>query len=106
MKCPRFTHQNPASAKFCSDCGQMMGAPCPGCKTVNLPESNFCNQRGQFIPKMNSSFSDPELPNPLFPDVQKHPTPQSVAVSASGKTMSTDGSGSTGINLKAYLPTV
>jgi formylglycine-generating enzyme required for sulfatase activity len=37
MKCPRCTHQNPAGVKFCSNCGQMMGAACPGCKTVNLP---------------------------------------------------------------------
>jgi class 3 adenylate cyclase len=54
----------------------MMGAACPGCKTVNLPESNFCNQCGQFLPEINSSSSDRALPNPLFPKVLKNPTPQ------------------------------
>ena len=56
-----------------------MGACCPGCTTVNLPESNFCNQCGQFLSKINSSFSDQELPNPLLPEVLKNPTPQTAS---------------------------
>jgi class 3 adenylate cyclase/tetratricopeptide (TPR) repeat protein len=56
-----------------------MGTCCPGCTTVNLPESNFCNQCGQFLSKINSSFSDQDLPNPLFSEVLKNPTPKTAS---------------------------
>jgi len=68
MKCRRCTHQNPFGVKYCRNCGQMIGALCPGSTTVNLLESDFYNQRGQF------------LPNPLFLDVMKNATPQTATV--------------------------
>ena len=71
MKCARCTHQNTAGVMFSNTCGQMMGALCPGCKTVNPPQNNFPNQFGQFFRKTNASYSDQELSNLLFPDVWK-----------------------------------
>ncbi|UCF90489.1 MAG: AAA family ATPase [Desulfobacterales bacterium] len=67
MQCPHCTHVNPPGVKFCSNCGQMMGAVCPGCNAVNLPESNFCNQCGQFLPKISTLLSADELSRPDLP---------------------------------------
>ena len=79
MKCPRCTHQNPAGVMFCNTCRQMIGALFTHCKTVNLPECNFCNQCGQFLSKINASFSDQGLSNPLFPDTGKSAIPQTAS---------------------------
>ncbi|MFZ0243438.1 MAG: AAA family ATPase [Desulfobacterales bacterium] len=50
MKCPGCAHLNPSEAKFCSQCGQMMGAVCASCQTVNLPQNRFCSQCGKGLP--------------------------------------------------------
>ncbi len=71
MKCPRCTHQNPSHVNYCGKCGRRMGILCLSCNTVNLPESNFCHQCGQFLPKPDDFFSDEKISAPRLPDAAK-----------------------------------
>ncbi len=42
MKCWNCGSENPAGAKFCSNCGQPQQRPCPNCSTVNPAGAKFC----------------------------------------------------------------
>jgi len=46
MKCPRCRHDNPASVKFCGECGARLDAACPACGAGNLASNKFCHQCG------------------------------------------------------------
>ena len=46
MSCPQCGHSNPATAKFCSDCGAALESACPACGQANALASRFCNQCG------------------------------------------------------------
>lgn len=58
MKCSKCAHLNPPAAKFCSDCGQMMGAVCTSCETVNLPQNKSCSQCGNVLPSGGATDVD------------------------------------------------
>ena len=46
MKCPGCTHVNAPDARFCIQCGRMLGGACPGCGAVNPAQGRFCSQCG------------------------------------------------------------
>jgi class 3 adenylate cyclase/tetratricopeptide (TPR) repeat protein len=73
MRCPRCKAENPGSAKFCSDCGARLEAPCSSCGHTNAPGARFCNECGQ-------SLDQP--PTPLYrPAAESMPayTPKHLA---------------------------
>ncbi len=49
MHCPECTHDNPAAARFCNDCGNALPAACPHCQHENPASARFCNQCGQAL---------------------------------------------------------
>ena len=46
MRCPRCEHDNPASVKFCGECGARLEATCPACGASNPLSNKFCHQCG------------------------------------------------------------
>lgn len=48
IKCPNCGTENPASAKFCNNCGYKLGGSikCPTCGTENPPGAKFCSNDG------------------------------------------------------------
>jgi membrane protease subunit (stomatin/prohibitin family) len=47
INCPNCQTPNPASSKFCNNCGTRLGAlVCPTCQTENPAGSKFCNSCG------------------------------------------------------------
>ena len=46
MRCPRCQHENPASQKFCGECGERVAAVCPACRAANPPGQKFCGECG------------------------------------------------------------
>src|SRR3970040_978362 len=46
MKCPRCTPENPASLKFCGECGARLASICPACRASNAPAQKFCGECG------------------------------------------------------------
>jgi hypothetical protein len=46
VKCPRCQHENPASVKFCGECGGRLEALCASCRAGNPPSNKFCHQCG------------------------------------------------------------
>ncbi len=54
MRCPRCQAENPAAAKFCSDCGARLEASCPGCGHANAPGARFCNECGRALDQVEA----------------------------------------------------
>ncbi len=46
MKCLRCQQENPASVKFCGECGTRLEVLCPACGAGNPPANKFCHQCG------------------------------------------------------------
>jgi Membrane protease subunits, stomatin/prohibitin homologs len=46
VRCPQCGYVNPPGAKFCINCGYMLGRRCPQCGSVNPPEARFCMNCG------------------------------------------------------------
>jgi double zinc ribbon protein len=46
MTCPRCAHPNPATARFCGECGAALEIECPGCRTRNPGRNKFCHECG------------------------------------------------------------
>jgi len=44
--CPRCGYVNPPGAKFCINCGYMLGKKCPQCGYINPPDAKFCANCG------------------------------------------------------------
>lgn len=44
--CPQCRFVNPSEAKFCMNCGFMLGVKCPQCGVVNPPGAKFCTNCG------------------------------------------------------------
>ncbi|MFN3805527.1 MAG: zinc-ribbon domain-containing protein, partial [Pyrobaculum sp.] len=44
--CPQCRFVNPSEAKFCMNCGFMLGVRCPQCGFVNPPGAKFCANCG------------------------------------------------------------
>jgi ribosomal protein L40E len=48
--CPQCGYVNPPGAKFCINCGYMLGKKCPQCGFVNPPDAKFCMNCGAKLP--------------------------------------------------------
>ena len=46
MTCPRCQADNPASLKFCGECGARLATVCPSCGARNAPTQKFCGECG------------------------------------------------------------
>jgi tetratricopeptide (TPR) repeat protein len=46
MKCPRCGQENPASLKFCGECGARLASLCSACGAPNAPSQKFCGECG------------------------------------------------------------
>ena len=46
MKCPRCQQENPASLKFCGECGARLASICAACGASNAPAQKFCGECG------------------------------------------------------------
>lgn len=57
MKCWNCGSENPAGAKFCSNCGQAQQRPCPTCGTINPAGAKFCNNCGTNLQTSSASAS-------------------------------------------------
>ncbi|HYL60346.1 MAG TPA: adenylate/guanylate cyclase domain-containing protein, partial [Candidatus Acidoferrales bacterium] len=44
VRCSKCGFENPAAAKFCSECAAPMAAKCPRCGASNQPGAKFCNE--------------------------------------------------------------
>ena len=49
MRCPRCEHENPASLKFCGECGARLASVCPACGGSNAPTQKFCGECGALL---------------------------------------------------------
>jgi class 3 adenylate cyclase/tetratricopeptide (TPR) repeat protein len=47
MRCPQCSHENPAGARFCNNCGTALAGVCRACGHANAPGSRFCSNCGQ-----------------------------------------------------------
>ena len=47
MRCPSCQTENPATRKFCRECGGKLLVICPECKSENMPWDKFCGECGQ-----------------------------------------------------------
>ncbi len=46
MTCPSCAHENPASAKFCEECGAALARACASCGVELRPAVKFCSECG------------------------------------------------------------
>ena len=47
MRCPSCQTENPATRKFCRECGGKLLVICPECKFENMPGDKFCGECGR-----------------------------------------------------------
>ena len=66
MKCPRCQHENPASLKFCGECGARLASICPACRASNAPAQKFCGECGAALTPgaPAAKFASPESYTP------------------------------------------
>jgi hypothetical protein len=46
VRCPRCQHENPATVKFCGECGARLDVACPACRAPNPAGNKFCHACG------------------------------------------------------------
>src|SRR5262245_52944020 len=46
MTCPRCQHENPATVKFCGECGARLDVACAACRARNPASNKFCHECG------------------------------------------------------------
>jgi class 3 adenylate cyclase/tetratricopeptide (TPR) repeat protein len=66
MPCSNCQCENPATARFCSNCGKPLTVQCPSCNSEILPNARFCSQCGAPLTTPPASPASPEPP-PLIP---------------------------------------
>ncbi len=66
MKCPRCQHENPASLKFCGECGARLASVCSACGASNAPAQKFCGECGAALTPgaPAAKFASPESYTP------------------------------------------
>ncbi|MBI3455276.1 MAG: AAA family ATPase [Candidatus Rokubacteria bacterium] len=73
MKCPACQRENPAGARFCTDCGARLDVACPACQHANPAGSRFCNSCGDQL-----GAEAPAAPTSRFPSLHAY-TPKHLA---------------------------
>jgi class 3 adenylate cyclase len=70
MYCPKCQTENPATRKFCRECGAKLLLVCPQCGTENLPDDKFCGECGYNLKKRKEThpidYSVPQSYTPKF----------------------------------------
>ena len=67
MHCPRCRCDNPASSRFCTQCGARLQRQCPGCSAELGDGARFCGQCGRPVdasPPAQNRFTSPEAYTP------------------------------------------
>ena len=64
MRCPRCEHENPASLKFCGECGARLAFVCPACGASNAPTQKFCGECGVPLSVPGAKFDAPNAYTP------------------------------------------
>ena len=64
MRCPRCEHENPASLKFCGECGARFASGCPACGASNAPTQKFCGECGVPLSVPGAKFDTPNAYTP------------------------------------------
>jgi hypothetical protein len=66
MKCPRCQHENPQDSRFCFDCGSRLTPACDNCGAELPAAVKFCNRCGQAVgqPAVGSRSVSPESYTP------------------------------------------
>src|SRR5688500_12826028 len=64
MRCSRCLHENPAQAKFCSECGTSLVSRCPACSADLSPGGKFCAQCGAPAASPDARFASPQSYTP------------------------------------------
>jgi len=66
MKCSRCQHENPASLKFCGECGARLASVCSACGASNAPVQKFCGECGAALTPgaPAAKFASPESYTP------------------------------------------
>jgi len=59
VQCERCQHDNPAHAKFCSECGTPLAASCRQCDTTLPPHAKFCLECGARVDDTAPATADP-----------------------------------------------
>jgi len=70
MNCPKCQTENPATRKFCRECGAKLLLVCSQCDTENLPDDKFCGECGHNFKKPKEAlpidYSEPQSYTPKF----------------------------------------
>lgn len=77
MQCPSCQFENPATAKFCQECGSKLIIICPNCQAELPPTAKFCSECGTPLAGARPSPSPPpsvEPPAPVFNIAQEFQT--------------------------------
>jgi double zinc ribbon protein/adenylate/guanylate cyclase family protein len=64
MRCLRCEHENPASLKFCGECGARLASVCPACGASNAPTQKFCGECGVLLSVPGAKFDAPNTYTP------------------------------------------
>jgi class 3 adenylate cyclase len=71
MDCSDCATANPATARFCSNCGEPLAARCPRCNAEAVPDARFCSQCGLALTPIPAASTvpgpPPAIPNPVPP---------------------------------------
>src|SRR5438093_4690700 len=67
LHCPSCAHENPDTAKFCSECAAplLRQAQCTACGSSNAPGSKFCNECAQPLTATTSGAAATHTPTPI-----------------------------------------
>ena len=66
MECPRCQHDNPATVKFCGECGARLDVACSACRAPNPPGNKFCHECGAPM-GLNPPGDPPSSPDSYTP---------------------------------------
>jgi hypothetical protein len=59
MRCSNCGSENPASTRFCGDCGALLTNRCPKCGAENPPGKRFCGDCGTALTAPNTTTQSP-----------------------------------------------
>ena len=62
MRCPECSHENPAAAKFCMECGAKLENICPQCGAKLPSEAKFCMECGAKLAEAAPTSTEAVVP--------------------------------------------